>query len=112
VINKAEMPSKWELDELSELQMTEDMNLLEGGAQNKQKALELVKFNMVFQTLRLNGYEELWPGVSGPEGQAREKFETLFLDCLNLAETRLFGHQPKPRMVPFADFVNHHNVFS
>jgi hypothetical protein len=43
-------------------------------------------------TFRKNGYEDLWPGITGPEAEARAKLAPLFFSCQNKTQSRLFGH--------------------
>ena len=71
------------------------------------------QFDLIYETFRKQGYEELWPGISAEDDIAtRQKFKVLFTDFYNRSVTRCFGGMPKMRVVPFADFINHHNSFT
>lgn len=80
VQNEAELPSKWDLDELAEMQVIEDMDHLKTEMMEQKKA-DFAQFELLFVTFRKNGYEDLWPGITGPEAEARAKLAPLFFSC-------------------------------
>ena len=108
---EAEIPQNWDAAELDELQVVEEMDRLRSEIDQLKNQNKMV-FELIFITFRENGYEELFPGITGPENEARVKYGELFAMYSNKTQSRLFGNQPYARMVPLIDLPNHHNVFT
>ena len=72
------------------------------------------EFDLIFNTFRDNGYDDVWPGVCGADAsQTKNEMEKMFYKCFNTIVTRCFGWGlPKTSLIPFADCINHHNVDS
>ena len=94
----------WSEDELTEFQD----QVLKATILNYKKEYE-EEWTLVKQTLDL--YPALFNGITDPEQQG--KMYKLFTRAFINVVTRCFGWGlPCTTMVPFADFINHHNVDS
>jgi hypothetical protein len=109
IINMSDMPMRWSYYEVCELQDT----YLEREIQTFRDEY-FKEFDLIFDTFRKNGYEDVWPGVCGEDkSETKSKMEKLFYKCFNTIVTRCFGWGlPKTSMIPLADCINHHNVDS
>ena len=79
-VAKAKALAEASTAQVAEMQVIEDMDLLKTEMMEQKKA-DAAQFELLFMTFRSNGYEELWPGVTGPEAEARAKLPPLFFSC-------------------------------
>lgn len=104
VISWSDIPMLWTEDELSEFQ---DAVLKATIIQYRKDFDE--EWELCYKTFQ--NYEKYFPGLSDPS--KKDHFQTVFIRAFNSVVTRCFGWGlPCTTMVPFADFINHHNVDS
>ena len=104
VISETDLPMTWSEDELTEFQD----QVLKITILNYKKEYE-EEWILVKKTLDL--YPNLFPGIN--DVLQHENMYKLFTRAFINVVTRCFGWGlPCTTMVPFADFINHHNVDS